>query len=204
MIATVIERVDVGNPSPVVRALAQLDFPLICTTNYDRLFEKALWQAGKSPSVAIYSKNKYADTLDYPSEVPDPSRPFVYKIHGSVEMPESIVITDEDYIDFVLRMGDKGQNNPIPETFLFLLKKWPTIFVGYSLMDYNLRLLFKTLSWIGDRAKIPSSYSVDKAPDTLIYKFYSPPKGFVRFIVQNVWDFVPELYLRVKGEEMPL
>ena|SRR2546421_12125617 len=117
---------------------------------------------------------------------------------------ESIVITDEDYIDFVMRMSDKGLANPVPLTLAYYLKKWPILCVGYSLMDYNLRLLFKTLRWIGDPANIQRTYSVDIQPDGLIYKVYSEPKGFVQFIVQDVWTFVPELYLRIKGKEMPL
>ena len=36
-------------PSPVVRALAKLNFPLVVTTNYDQLFERALARAGKTP-----------------------------------------------------------------------------------------------------------------------------------------------------------
>jgi hypothetical protein len=37
-------------PSPVVRALASLNFPLIVTTNYDQLFEKALRDKGTTLS----------------------------------------------------------------------------------------------------------------------------------------------------------
>ena len=35
-------------PSPILRTLAELDFPLIVTTNFDDLFERALSRAGKS------------------------------------------------------------------------------------------------------------------------------------------------------------
>jgi len=42
-------------PSRAVKALAELKFPIICTTNYDKLFEKALVLAGKSPIVSAYS-----------------------------------------------------------------------------------------------------------------------------------------------------
>ena len=41
-------------PSPALRALAELNFPLIITTNYDRLFEDALLMAGKHPTTAVY------------------------------------------------------------------------------------------------------------------------------------------------------
>lgn len=191
-------------PSPVVRALAQLDFPIIVTTNYDRLFEAALQLAGKKPFVSIYNKDRHVLTEDYPGDKPTALQPFVFKIHGDIMHGETMVITDEDYIDFVMRMTDRVQNNPVPMTLAYHLKKWPTLFVGYSLMDYNLRLLFKTLRWIGDQANMPRTYSVDLEPDGLIYKVYSQQKGLVQFIVQDVWMFVPELYFRVTREEMPL
>ena len=34
------------------------------------------------------------------------------------------------------------------------LTDWTTLFVGYSLLDYNLRLLFKTLRWKIDSANL--------------------------------------------------
>ena len=191
-------------PSPILHALAGLNFPLVATTNYDRLFEAALYAAHKEPVICVYNKDRHVPTLDYPQAEPDAMKPFLFKVHGSIEAAKSIVITDEDYIDFVMRMSDKGEFNPVPATFLYYLKKWPTLFLGYSLMDYNLRLLFKTIRWMGDPAEIPRTYSVDVRPDQLIYKIYSEPKGFVRFIVQDVWAFVPELYRRVKHKRMPL
>ena len=48
--------------------------------------------------------------------------PAILKIHGSVEKPESIVVTDEVYIQFLLRMSDKDPYHPIPETFRYHLK----------------------------------------------------------------------------------
>jgi hypothetical protein len=76
------------------------------------------------------------------------------------------------------------------------------LFVGYSLLDYNLRLLFKTLRWGLDLAKIPRTYSVDREPDPLILNVWQNRK-YVTFIAQDVWSFVPELYRRVRGTEMP-
>jgi hypothetical protein len=54
-------------------------------------------------------------------------------------------VTDEDYIQFVLRMTDKDPYDPVPMSLKHFLKRWTTLFIGYSLLDYNLRLLFKTL-----------------------------------------------------------
>ena len=187
--------------SPVVSALAELPFRLIITTNYDQLFEGALTQAGKTPRIGVYQPQDGIPTPD----VPDPTekRPFLFKIHGDVDHRESLVITDEDYIQFVLRMGDKDVYHPVPETFRYYFKRWPTLFVGYSLVDYNLRLLFKTLRWKVDPANHPSTYSVDVEPDPLIMHVYQNQRHFVRFIVQDVWTFVPKLYALIMGRPMP-
>jgi hypothetical protein len=189
-------------PSPVLRGLALLSFPLVITTNYDQLFERALWDANKDPFLSIYSKDEYKVTVDYTDATA--RWPFVFKIHGDVTHPESLVITDEDYIQFVLRMSDKDPYHPIPETFRYNFKRWPTLFVGYSLMDYNLRLLFKTLRWRIDRANIPDTYSVDPHPDLLLVKVLCDQQRYVKFIAEDVWTFVPKLYRLVTGQEMPL
>lgn len=198
-----IERqVDVGKkPSPIIRALAELKFPLVITTNYDQFFEKALIRADKSPLVSFYQKSSFTMTED--PGIFSAERPFLFKIHGDIKRPESVVVTDEDYIDFVLRMRDADPYHPVPETFRYHFKVWPTLFLGYSLMDYNLRLLFKTLRWNVDKSKFPKTFSVDPFPDPVLVKVYSQQQSYVTFIAQDVWTFVPDLYKRVMGREMP-
>jgi hypothetical protein len=190
-------------PSPALRALARLPFSLIITTNYDQLFERALREAGKEPVIGIYNKESGLTTFDYLNATAE--EPFVFKLHGDItQEAESIVITDEDYIQFVLRMTDKDNFHPVPETFRYYFKKWATLFVGYSLLDYNLRLLFKTLRWQMDKAHFPITYSVDPYPDPLIFDVWQNMNKYVTFIARDVWTFVPELYRDVTGEEMPL
>ncbi|HVR95996.1 MAG TPA: SIR2 family protein [Thermoanaerobaculia bacterium] len=205
LIEEIDRQVDAGKkPSPVVRALAELNFPLVITTNYDQLFEKALYRAEKSPLISYYSKDPFDETEDYPNlRLDKPDKPFLFKIHGDIKHPESVVVTDEDYIDFVLRMSDKDPYHPVPETFRFYFKRWPTLFLGYSLMDYNLRLLFKTLRWRVDRSNFPGTFSVDPYPDLLLVKVYSHQYSYVTFIAQDVWTFVPDLFKRITGREMP-
>jgi hypothetical protein len=111
-------------------------------------------------------------------------------------------VTDEDYIQFVLRMSDKEPYDPIPLSLKHFLKRWTTLFVGYSLLDYNLRLLFKTLRWRVDAAKVPDMYSVDVRPDPLILDVWQSQHRYVTFIAQDVWSFVPTLYELVRGEEL--
>jgi hypothetical protein len=199
LVDAVIEAVETGKrPSPMLRALAELGFPLVITTNYDRLFESALAAADKVPRVAVYRPTQEA-TEDYRD--PTAKNPVVFKIHGDIQLPETIVITDEDYIQFVLRMSDKERYDPVPLRLKYHLTEWTTLFIGYSLLDYNLRLLFKTLRWRIDLASVPDTYSVDHRPDPLVFDVWSNQRRHVKFIAQDVWSFVPRLYERVLGKE---
>ena len=205
-------------PSPALRALAELDFPLVITTNYDRLLEEALTRAGKTWRLSVYNKQRNVKTVDFRDArplgrtgpvdplrlvAPDPQNPFVLKIHGDIVDRKSIVITDEDYIHFVMRTRDPRRYNPVPKTFQVAIETWTTLFVGYSLLDYNLRLLFKTLRWGADPANTPDSYSVDFSPDPLIAQVLGNPPRLVTFVVLDLWTFVPDLYRCLIGKEMP-
>lgn len=207
-------------PSPVLRGLARLGFPLVITTNYDQLYERSLdllaQEKARAQGIAgdraaeitaeyekcIYSSSGTVRTRDCAAE-PTSANPYLLKIHGDVDNPESIVITDEDYIQFVLRMGDKHPYHPVGKNVKTHLVKWPTLFIGYRLSDYNLRLLFKTLRWKMDAAQIPPTYAVDLEPDVLIRDVWENQRRYIRFIKRNLWTFVPDLYRKVTGEEMP-
>jgi hypothetical protein len=187
-------------PSPIVTALAELDFPLIITTNYDRLLERALVAAGKDPHVTVYEPDGDQPTADCPE--PTAAEPVVFKIHGDVSHRETIVITDEDYINFVMRMSSKRPYDPVPMTIGYYLTRWTTLFVGYSLLDYNLRLLIKTLRWKVDRANMPAMYSVDYRPDRLVVAVWDEQQRYVKFIAEDAWAFVPKLHELVQGKEL--
>jgi hypothetical protein len=186
-------------PSPMLNALACLDFPIVITTNYDQLFERALRDAGKRPRVSVYKPDDNP-TTDFEDESAE--SPVIYKLHGDIAHRESLVVTDEDYIQFVLRMTDKEPYDPIPLSLKHFLKRWTTLFIGYSLLDYNLRLLFKTLRWRIDPAKIPDTYSVDYHPDALVLDVWQSQRRYVKFIAQDVWSFVPALYKAVRAQEL--
>ena len=202
LVDAIARAVDIDRePSPMLHALARLDFPIVITTNYDQLFEQALRMAGKKPRVSIYKPEHNNEPTEDPRR-PTVKSPVIYKLHGDIERRDSLVVTDEDYIQFVLRMGDKEQFDPIPLSLKFHLTGATTLFVGYSLLDYNLRLLLKTLRCKIDPANVPDMYSVDLRPDELILKVWEGQRRYVKFIAEDVWSFVPRLYEAVLGEEL--
>ncbi len=189
-------------PSPALEMLAGLPFRIFVTTNYDQLLETALRRFEKDPSVFVYNPKSDNPTPDM-TEDPTEEQPLVFKMHGDLKHRHSIVITDEDYITFVQRMSDKDTLHPVPQTVRYRMKRWPTLFVGYSLRDYNLRLLFRTLRWRVDQADFPSSFSVDRNPDPLILKVWQDRRGFITFVIENLWTFAPWLFEEIQGKEYP-
>jgi SIR2-like domain len=200
LVRTIAQGVQNGRQaSPMLQALAELDFRLIITTNHSGLFEDALWKVGKKPRLAIYTpESRKADDLDLLTV----ESPVVYKLHGDIHHPETVVVTDEDLMKFTMRMTESDAFNPIPISLKYHLTKWTTLFVGYSLRDYNLRLLLTTLRWHIDSAKMPDMYSVDLNPDPLVLEVWENKRRFIKFLAEDVWAFVPKLYERVLGREL--
>jgi len=195
-------------PSPALHMLAALPFPIVITTNYDHLFDTALYMAkttdgrSKHPILRVYDP----DRVGPPEEVPlDPCEhePILLKLHGDLHNPGSIVVTEEDYLVFIQKMSNP-HHHPIPRNIQARMNSWPILFIGYSLKDYNLRLLFRTLRWHLTAADFPLSFSVDPFPDDLIVSiFQRGGKPMVSFVEENLWDFVPALYQACKGVEYP-
>ena len=163
LVDAVSEAVQTGKrPSPMLQALAELDFPLVITTNYDQLFESALISAPASSRGSASTRRTSRPTTDYRD--PTARARSCSRSTATSRARRRSSITDEDYIQFVLRMSNKDPYDPVPLTLKYYLTGWTTLFVGYSLLDYNLRLLFKTLRWKIDSASVPDMYSVDYRP----------------------------------------
>lgn len=64
----------------------------------------------------------------------------IYKIHGSVDKPESIVITEEDYKRF------ENLSAYLTAKILTIFLEYPIVFLGYSLQDRNIRNILATIS----------------------------------------------------------
>jgi hypothetical protein len=200
-----IEKVEI-TPSIALQMLAALPFRMIITTNYDRLFDTALADAEtrdgkrKRPLTFVYSPNEKASG-DVPLD-PTEERPVLFKLHGDIDQADSIVITEEDYITFIQRMGNPFPSvYPIPENIAARMKSWSILFIGYGLKDWNLRLLLRALRWHVDPAKYGLSYSVDPFPDELIVAVLQDiERPVITFLKEDLWDFVPDLYEACLGK----
>jgi SIR2-like domain len=138
-------------------------YQLIVTTNYDDVLEKALTAEGEPFDVVTYldekgcfvhwphggaateiepgTANEYTVAM---SEGDDDrlERTVVMKIHGALDRGnprgDSFVITEDDYIDYLTRADI---SRIVPVNLVGKLKNSHLLFLGYSLRDWNLRVI---------------------------------------------------------------
>lgn len=108
------------NPTPVHRLLASLPVPVIFTTNYDDLIERAWGQVGQHPNVIISEPE-----LAFWSE----ERVQIIKLCGDLHRPESIIITQRDFSTYF------ATRPRLAERLRTTLESRTALFLGYSLKD---------------------------------------------------------------------
>jgi SIR2-like protein len=132
--------------------LADLPLKVYLTTNYDDYMTRALVRAGKEPLTAICPWYRGAEVdpgMSLPAAYqPAPGRPLVYHLHGSFQQPASMVLAEQDYVEFLVNLSrDIGEDMPrlLPIPVLLAMTRQPLLFVGYSLHDWSFRMLFHGL-----------------------------------------------------------
>lgn len=105
---------------------------MIVTTNYDTFLEDSITNYSDQKPTVFVGRNSFFDSSDGWSEI--------YKIHGSVTEPNSIVITAKDY--------DLYDRNSVlvSAKILTSMIDSPIIFFGYSMTDRNVRKVLDDFS----------------------------------------------------------
>jgi hypothetical protein len=96
----------------------------------------------------------------------------IYKIHGSVTVPESLVLTSRDYKEF------EEKSAYLISKLLTIFLEYPIIFLGYSLNDRNIRNIFSTIS------NCLSQEKLDKLRNRMIFVEYSEVEKISEFSMQ--------------------
>jgi hypothetical protein len=185
-------------PSPMLEALARLPFPIILSTNFDRLLEEALVKVGKRPSVVTYHPGR-RERSDSSLEG-SPQEPVVLKLHGDLQQPETPVLTEDDFLDFVVRMTDPDSSDSIvPSLVRSWLYRRLILLIGFRLGSFDTRFLLRSLFW-----RVPS------LPRLYVLDWHSDPMAVrnlersykARIVTADLWSFVPELCRAVTGEDI--
>jgi hypothetical protein len=187
---------------------------VIVTTNYDTLIEQAFLASKRPYDLVVYpadQKDVANSVLWWPhmSKEPNARAPneldidltrttVIYKMHGTIS-PEgsewdNFVITEEDYVEFLSRMTT---NTAVPSLFYPFFRERSFLFIGYSLRDWNLRVVLKNLSkYLTKRGddELPS-WAIQYKPSELDKRLWS--RRNVSIFDQRIDEFVEKLRQRI-------
>jgi hypothetical protein len=157
-------------------------YQLIVTTNYDDVLERAFHHAREPFDVVTYdAEGQYQGKFTHrphdsqPRTILEPNtynqlttdkQTVILKIHGAVdrvdETRDSYVITEDHYIDYLARTD---VSKLFPVTLVRTLRRSHCLFLGYSLRDWNLRVILNRI-W-GDEKLRSKSWAIQRSPDRL-------------------------------------
>jgi hypothetical protein len=153
MIEIVSAKMRQSNPYEPHEALAKLPLPIYITTNPGNQMAAALKDAQKDPQVVLCPWNEYTEkAYNNPEETiyaresdyhPTPERPLVYHLFGRLNEPDSVVLTEDDYFDFLI--GVTRNNKLIPNEVRAALADTALLFLGFKMDEWNFRVLFRSI-----------------------------------------------------------
>jgi hypothetical protein len=138
--------------------LASWPVPVYLTTNYDDFMVKAL-QANKREAHRDFCRwnRELADHPGVwqrePNYLPTAETPIVYHMHGNSDLAKSLVATEDDYLEFVYNIAKSGSMTKTVDRSWEMLPTWIMraisnhclMFLGYSLLDWSFRVIFRWL-----------------------------------------------------------
>lgn len=125
--------------APMSKAIFDLKPAHIITTNFDKLLESSSHPARENYDVII----RDADLLK------TKKKQYIIKMHGDIapENAKEIVLKESDFLQF-------SQHHVLIELFVkALLADHTILFLGYSMNDYNIKLIISWLNYIRSQNK---------------------------------------------------
>jgi hypothetical protein len=193
--------------------LTELRLPIYITTEMHDLLEQALRRTNVaeddassieprteicrwSPDLEILP-SVYDDEPDYR---PTTRRPLVYHLFGHESEPESMVLTQDDYSDFLV--GLTANKDLIPSAVRRAVADSALLFLGFRLHEDPFRVLFRTMMSQEGRRRRYAHVAAQLEPDERDLAFPERALGYIeRYFgaddISLFWgsgeDFVTEL-----------
>ena len=200
-----------------LRQLANLPLRVYITTSYFNFLERALTLVGKTPrtQVCSWSGNKPEGThLPDPSFEPSPETPVVYHLFGLEKYPTTMVLSEDDYMNWQISVAEElsqpntNMTDPgIPLRLRAALADTETqlMILGYSLQDWEFRVLFRFISRYRKENYLPPSTVIQLKPRPKNTEYQQNALGylqqFFRFNRSNVKWTTAENFIHKLSEK---
>jgi SIR2-like domain len=191
--------------------LASLPLPVYITTNYDNFLVQALRHHNRDPrrEFCRWRQSQWHRPSIFESEPafqPTVPNPIVFHLHGNDERPDSLVLMEDDYFDFMIQMSrDHGREHGIiPPRIAEAIAGSSLLFIGYAINDWDFRVIFRSLSDYVSHSTGQAHISVQVAPGANPLQIKKAEKYLTRYYgnlnIRMYWgtcrDFSSELRRR--------
>jgi hypothetical protein len=146
----VYEKADYKGALEAHRALAELPLPVYITTNYDDCMKQA-FRSLRLPRDARreycrWRKNKlFTEPSIFSGDYqPTVANPVVFHMYGHTDIPPSLVLTENDYLKFLVNVS--GDPSLIPPLIQGAITGGSLLFLGYRPDEWDFRILFHTVA----------------------------------------------------------
>lgn len=181
----------------VYKWLSKLPFTIFINTNTDDYMQRALRAEGKQP-IDLYYNFRRESTMTVDFDKVDAQKPLVYNLFGSMAESESLVLTEEDQLEFIRNVVKDDPR--IPEEILGQFDDRKTyLFFGFNLENWQFRLLLDGLKLKEENTTI--SPKTHRFPVSTITKLFYEERFNFQFIEKEATDFLKELSLKVKAAD---
>lgn len=163
---------DFSDPAQLHRVVADLRLPIYLTTNYDDFMREAFRHGTPRREVRRITCNWNPTRRQYASRSGSPRTPptleatvedpVVFHLHGTLDDPDSMVLTEDDYLDFLMYISQFQEL--IPARVEQAFAESSLLFLGYSLEDMNFKVLFRKLAAYLQLNTSPQHVAVQLAP----------------------------------------
>lgn len=161
-----------GDIGDSLRLLASLPFRTYVTTSYYDFLERALQAEGKKPltQVCFWSgepSNVLEEHKPKPDYEPTQRAPLVYHLHGLERYPETMILSEDDYLDYLVRIArDTNQDEPlIPFYLREIMAASALLLLGYRLQEWDFRVLFRGIINDAPKSLRPLSLAIQLDPE---------------------------------------
>lgn len=135
-----------ANPDHPYRILTDLPAPIYLNASYEAMLFQSLKKAGRSPE-AVFSSWR-GQGVEVPKQpqpkivTPEPATPWVYHLFGVYGKPDTLVLTEDDFFDYLIATSRLDLLLP---TLVGRLMQSSLLFLGFRLDDWRFRVLFRLI-----------------------------------------------------------
>jgi len=135
------------DPRDPYSTLAKLPLPVYITTNYDDFMERALINQKRDVKRDLC---KWVRGLDDTSPLaeqsfqPNVANPVVFHLYGYMQNQQSMALSEDDYFQFLINVSTDPEL--IPKRIQQAIGGTSLLLLGYSLEDWDFRILFHLLA----------------------------------------------------------